>query len=181
MRKAAVEAGIVKSWNSDKLWLCLEPEGASIQCREDIEEDEFKIDGLDEIGGIDDQFDQLDELYPKVTLIDDDGNDIFSDKQENNQNTDKKNTEQKKPKRNIGIKRPSIPTKEKPKTDNNKTSNNRLILILPIFFKSKFTIPFFTIFTSTFGSSANLCNIWNALVNNLSCFLTKNKNFSKAT
>ena len=91
---------------------------------EDIKEDEFKIDGLDEIGGIDDQFDQLDELYPKVTLIDDDGNDIFSDKQENNQNTDKKNTEQKKPKRNIGIKRPSIPTKEKPKTDNNKTSNN---------------------------------------------------------
>ena len=33
-------------------------------------------------------------------------------------------TEPKKPKRNIGIKRPSIPTKEKPKTDNNKTSNN---------------------------------------------------------
>ena len=42
MRKAAVEAGIVKSWNSDKLWLCLEPEGASIQCREDIEEDELR-------------------------------------------------------------------------------------------------------------------------------------------
>lgn len=42
MRKAAVEAGIVKNWNSDKLWLCLEPEGASIQCREDIEEDELR-------------------------------------------------------------------------------------------------------------------------------------------
>ena len=42
MRKAAVQAGIVKSWNSDKLWLCLEPEGASIQCREDIEEDELR-------------------------------------------------------------------------------------------------------------------------------------------
>ena len=42
MRKAAVQAGIVKNWNSDKLWLCLEPEGASIQCREDIEEDELR-------------------------------------------------------------------------------------------------------------------------------------------
>ena len=53
------------------------------------------------------------------------------------------------------------------------------MLILPIFLKSKLTIPFFTIFTSTFGSSANLCKIWKALVNNLSCFLTTNKNFSK--
>jgi hypothetical protein len=37
MRKAAVEAGIVESPNSPNLLLCLEPEGASIQCREDAE------------------------------------------------------------------------------------------------------------------------------------------------
>ena len=38
MRKAAVEAGIVDGSNSTNLLLCLEPEGASIQCREDAEE-----------------------------------------------------------------------------------------------------------------------------------------------
>jgi len=38
MRKAAVEAGIVEGSNSPNLILCLEPEGASIQCREDAEE-----------------------------------------------------------------------------------------------------------------------------------------------
>ena len=38
MRKAALEAGIIKHVNSDSLLLCLEPEGASIQCREDAEE-----------------------------------------------------------------------------------------------------------------------------------------------
>lgn len=37
MRKAAVAAGIVDSVNSPNLLLCLEPEGASIQCREDAE------------------------------------------------------------------------------------------------------------------------------------------------
>lgn len=37
MRKAAVEAGIVDQANSSNLLLCLEPEGASIQCREDAE------------------------------------------------------------------------------------------------------------------------------------------------
>jgi molecular chaperone DnaK (HSP70) len=37
MRKAAVEAGIVEGPNSPNLLLCLEPEGASIQCREDAE------------------------------------------------------------------------------------------------------------------------------------------------
>lgn len=37
MRKAAVEAGIVDHVNSPNLLLCLEPEGASIQCREDAE------------------------------------------------------------------------------------------------------------------------------------------------
>ena len=37
MRKAAVEAGIVDTTNSSNLLLCLEPEGASIQCREDAE------------------------------------------------------------------------------------------------------------------------------------------------
>jgi molecular chaperone DnaK (HSP70) len=37
MRKAAVEAGIVETTNSSNLLLCLEPEGASIQCREDAE------------------------------------------------------------------------------------------------------------------------------------------------
>lgn len=29
MKKATVESPIVKSWNSDKLWLCLELEGTS--------------------------------------------------------------------------------------------------------------------------------------------------------
>lgn len=38
MRKAAVEAGIINHQNSELLMLCLEPEGASIQCREDAEE-----------------------------------------------------------------------------------------------------------------------------------------------
>jgi molecular chaperone DnaK (HSP70) len=38
MRKAAFEAGIVDNTNSSNLLLCLEPEGASIQCREDAEE-----------------------------------------------------------------------------------------------------------------------------------------------
>ncbi|CAD8162704.1 unnamed protein product [Paramecium octaurelia] len=38
MRKAAVEAGIVENLNSPNLLLCLEPEGASIQCREDAEQ-----------------------------------------------------------------------------------------------------------------------------------------------
>lgn len=38
MRKAAVEAGIIPHVNSDLLMLCLEPEGASIQCREDADE-----------------------------------------------------------------------------------------------------------------------------------------------
>jgi molecular chaperone DnaK (HSP70) len=38
MRKAAVEAGIIDMSNSAHLLLCLEPEGASIQCREDAEE-----------------------------------------------------------------------------------------------------------------------------------------------
>jgi molecular chaperone DnaK (HSP70) len=38
MRKAAVEAGIIEQSNSPSLLLCLEPEGASIQCREDAEE-----------------------------------------------------------------------------------------------------------------------------------------------
>ena len=38
MRKAAVEAGIIDELNSPALLLCLEPEGASIQCREDSEE-----------------------------------------------------------------------------------------------------------------------------------------------
>ena len=37
MRKAAVEAGIVEHLSSPNLLLCLEPEGASIQCREDAE------------------------------------------------------------------------------------------------------------------------------------------------
>jgi len=37
MRKAAVEAGIVENTNASNLLLCLEPEGASIQCREDAE------------------------------------------------------------------------------------------------------------------------------------------------
>lgn len=38
MRKAAVEAGIIDHSNSPSLLLCLEPEGASIQCREDAED-----------------------------------------------------------------------------------------------------------------------------------------------
>ena len=38
MRKAAVEAGIVEDLNSNNILLCLEPEGASIQCREDSED-----------------------------------------------------------------------------------------------------------------------------------------------
>ena len=38
MRKAAVEAGIIEDLQSPSLLLCLEPEGASIQCREDSEE-----------------------------------------------------------------------------------------------------------------------------------------------
>lgn len=37
MRKAAHQAGITDSVNSAALLLCLEPEGASIQCREDAE------------------------------------------------------------------------------------------------------------------------------------------------
>jgi len=38
MRKAAIEAGIIDTMSSPNLLLCLEPEGASIQCREDSEE-----------------------------------------------------------------------------------------------------------------------------------------------
>lgn len=38
MRKASVEAGIIDQSNSPSLLLCLEPEGASIQCREDAED-----------------------------------------------------------------------------------------------------------------------------------------------
>ena len=38
MRKAAVQAGIVDELSSANLLLSLEPEGASIQCREDAEE-----------------------------------------------------------------------------------------------------------------------------------------------
>ena len=38
MRKAAVEAGIIEDMNASNMLLCLEPEGASIQCREDSEE-----------------------------------------------------------------------------------------------------------------------------------------------
>jgi len=37
MRKAAKQAGITNNVNSPNLFLCLEPEGASIQCREDSE------------------------------------------------------------------------------------------------------------------------------------------------
>eukprot|EP01016_Furgasonia_blochmanni_P041515 TRINITY_DN5406_c0_g1_i1.p2 TRINITY_DN5406_c0_g1~~TRINITY_DN5406_c0_g1_i1.p2 ORF type:complete len:307 (+),score=53.15 TRINITY_DN5406_c0_g1_i1:42-962(+) len=37
MKKAAVHAGIVDNASSPNLFLCLEPEGASIQCREDSE------------------------------------------------------------------------------------------------------------------------------------------------
>lgn len=38
MRKAAVEANIIEDLNAGNLLLCLEPEGASIQCREDSED-----------------------------------------------------------------------------------------------------------------------------------------------
>ena len=38
MRKAAVKAGIINEENSFNLLLCLEPEGASVQVREDSEE-----------------------------------------------------------------------------------------------------------------------------------------------
>lgn len=38
MRKAAVAAGIIESTSSSNLLLCLEPEGASIQCREDADQ-----------------------------------------------------------------------------------------------------------------------------------------------
>ena len=38
MRKACVEAGIITEVMSANLLLCLEPEGASIQCREDAED-----------------------------------------------------------------------------------------------------------------------------------------------
>ncbi len=38
MKKAAVQAGIIDHSSSTQLLLCLEPEGASIQCREDAEE-----------------------------------------------------------------------------------------------------------------------------------------------
>ncbi len=38
MRKAAIKAGIIDELNSPNMLLCLEPEGASIQCREDSEE-----------------------------------------------------------------------------------------------------------------------------------------------
>ena len=38
MRRAAVEAKIIEDMNAGNLLLCLEPEGASIQCREDSEE-----------------------------------------------------------------------------------------------------------------------------------------------
>ena len=37
MRKAAHQAQLVDSVNNTNLLLCLEPEGASIQCREDSE------------------------------------------------------------------------------------------------------------------------------------------------
>jgi len=38
MRKAAMNAGIIEDMNAPNLLLCLEPEGASIQCREDSED-----------------------------------------------------------------------------------------------------------------------------------------------
>lgn len=38
MRRAAVEARIIEDLSSANLLLCLEPEGASIQCREDSED-----------------------------------------------------------------------------------------------------------------------------------------------
>jgi len=49
MKKAAVEAGIIEHSSSTNLLLCLEPEGASIQCREDAEEElkkEMKKDDI---------------------------------------------------------------------------------------------------------------------------------------
>lgn len=38
MRKAAHQAGIIDELSSENLLLCLEPEGASIQCRNDAED-----------------------------------------------------------------------------------------------------------------------------------------------
>ena len=38
MRRAAVQAKIIEDLNASNVLLCLEPEGASIQCREDSEE-----------------------------------------------------------------------------------------------------------------------------------------------
>jgi len=38
MREAAKNAGIIEEINSHNLLLSLEPEGASIQCREDAEQ-----------------------------------------------------------------------------------------------------------------------------------------------
>jgi hypothetical protein len=38
MRKAALQAGIIDELSSANLLLCLEPEGASIQSRNDAEE-----------------------------------------------------------------------------------------------------------------------------------------------
>ena len=38
MRKAAFKAGIIDELSSGNLLLCLEPEGASIQCRNDAED-----------------------------------------------------------------------------------------------------------------------------------------------
>jgi hypothetical protein len=38
MRKAALKAGIITELSSANLLLCLEPEGASIQCRNDAED-----------------------------------------------------------------------------------------------------------------------------------------------
>lgn len=38
MRRAAYKAGIIEELSSGNLLLCLEPEGASIQCRNDAEE-----------------------------------------------------------------------------------------------------------------------------------------------
>ena len=38
MRKAALKAGIINELSSANLLLCLEPEGASIQCRSDAED-----------------------------------------------------------------------------------------------------------------------------------------------
>lgn len=38
MRRAALQAAIIDDMNASNLLLCLEPEGASIQCREDSED-----------------------------------------------------------------------------------------------------------------------------------------------